>query len=257
MSETIVIDGAEYHLGCIPTSPLLRASVPLLETKIPLIPRAEWQDTGDRRHLVPRIMFQNGNGSCASEGGCEDLEIARCIAGQPHVKLSPGNLYGRVNGGGDNGSTLGDNLIQLQKYGVCTEALVPHLDWRGWNKPGWKEEAKSFRILEFFYCPSFEHLATAADKGFALLYGITVNDNFKVGPGGWVNEYRRMTREGGHGMCGFGLRERRGKWGIDTANSWGTGWGDGGFGIVPQSYFRGGYNDAWCVRSVTRDSEET
>ena len=219
------------------------------------IARNQWQPVS-WRHKVVRIMDQDGVGACNAFASCQALETCRSIAGQRHVELSPGNLYGRINGGRDMGSALGDALQALRNEGVCTQSLVKPLDWhpRGWPD-SWKTEAQQFRILEAFDCPTFDHIASAIQCGFLVDYGIMVGRNFDVESDGWVGEYRGGG--GGHALCGVGLVERGGKWGILTANSWGEKWGDKGFGVVPESYFRGSFNDAWAVRAVTTESSDS
>jgi len=219
--------------------------------EIKLIPRKDWAEV-DLSHFVAEIMDQDGQGACNAFASVQALHVLRSIAGLPYVKLSPGNLYGRINGGRDAGSVLSDAIKTLEDEGVCTAATVPELQWRQRNwPPTWNEEAKKFRILEAWDCPSFDHLATAILLGFPVNLGILVGNNFNPGSDGWVPDYRGGG--GGHAMCGIGLafsRERN-TWGIKVANSWGRRWGAGGFGIVPESYFkRTPFTDGWAIRGV-------
>ncbi len=259
MSNTVAINGREYHLGCLSRVAAPGSVFPVFgenprRTEIYIIPRAEWQPV-DWSHLVPEILDQDGQGACNAFASIQALHVLRAAVGLPFVKLSPGNLYGRINGGYDRGSLLSDAIAELEQHGVCTAALVPELDWRPSRWPAaWKDDAKRFRILEAWDCPTFDHLASAIQLGFPVNLGVLVGNNFKPGTDGWIPDYRGGG--GGHAMCGVGLmRHASGDWGIKVANSWGREWGANGFGIIPESYFRATpFTDAWAVRGVVDPS---
>lgn len=259
---SIIIDGRQYHLGCKPRLLHPGTIYPVLgqvedRPDVRLIPRHEWAEI-DFAHLVPEILDQDGQGACNAFASVQTLHVLRRQAGLPYVKLSAGNLYGRINGGVDAGSVLSDAIRTLEQEGVCTAATVPELQWRSSRWPSnWREEAKKFRILEAWDCPSFDHLASALLLGFPVNLGILVGRNFRVGPDGWVADY--AGGGGGHAMCGVGLlyhRERR-TWGIKVANSWGRQWGHDGLAVVPESYFKSTpFTDGWAVRGAVDPSNE-
>jgi len=259
---SITIDGRQYFLGCKPRLLHPGSVYPVLgqdpnRRDIQLIPRNQWAEI-DCSHLVPEILDQDGQGACNAFASVQTLHVLRNQAGLPYVKLSAGNLYGRINGGVDAGSILSDAIQTLEKEGVCTAATVPELQWRQRNWPStWKEEAKKFRILEAWDCPSFDHLASALLLGFPVNLGIMVGRNFTPQEDGWLPDYRGGG--GGHAMCGVGLlyHRQRNTWGIKVANSWGREWGQGGFAIVPESYFKPLlFTDAWAVRGCVDPSGE-
>jgi len=253
---SVIIDGRQYFLGCLPRLMHPGAIYPVLgqdpnRPDVTVIPRNQWAEI-DFSHLVPEILDQDGQGACNAFASVQTLHVLRNQAGLPYVKLSAGNLYGRINGGVDAGSLLSDAVRTLEKEGVCTADTVPELQWRRRSWPrGWEEEAKRFRILEAWDCPSFDHLATALLLGFPVNLGILVGNHFNPGSDGWVPDYRGGG--GGHAMCGVGLlfHRERNAWGIKVANSWGKRWGRDGFGIVPESYFqRTPFTDGWAVRGA-------
>lgn len=251
--------GRRHFLGCLPRKAEVGALFPTLDSQAttPLIPRREWT-TMDFRHLVPKILDQDGIGACNAFAAVQALHVIRKQVGLPFVELSAGNLYGQINGGVDRGSLLGDAVRALMDTGVCKASTVGHLAWRRTQWPSrWQDEARRFRILEAYDCPSFEHIASAILYGFPVDFGIFVGTRFKPDPhSGWLPDY--VGGGGGHAMCGVGLAydDRRG-WGIITANSWGEKWGRDGFCIVPESYFRrDGFTDAWAVRGVSDPTGE-
>jgi len=244
----------EYHMGCLPRRAEVGAVFPSLESnpQTPLIPRNQWEPI-DFRHFVPKILDQNGTNACNAFAAIQALHVIRSQAGLPFVELSPGNLYGQINGGADRGSLLGDAVRALADTGVCKAETVSPLQWRRSRWPAtWREEAKRFRILEAYDCPSFERIASAILYGFPVDFGVFIGGRFRPHPEtGWLPEY--LGGGGGHAMCGVGLAYHEGHktWGIIAANSWGEKWGLNGFCIVPESYFRrNAFADAWAVRGV-------
>jgi len=249
-------DGNEMRkLGCLPTDPVMLAEFKQLREFVDIIPRDKWEPR-DNRHLVRRIFDQNGIGSCASEATVQAVESCRALAGLDNVFLSPGNLYGRVNGGSDHGSTLGMNLKEITTRGVCTEALVPHIDWQNWNAPGWLEEAAKYRALELYAADNgdFDACISAILCGYTAVFGIMVGKNFYPDAEGWVPDY--VSGTGGHGLIGIGVGYRNGVWGVQTANSWGSNWGWGGFLYLPESYFKTYSEDAFCLRAVVDPEDD-
>jgi len=250
--EVIEIQGVARPLGCLPRVASPGAVYPVFGERPGgrVIPRAEWRPT-DFRHLVAKILDQDGQGACNAFASVQALMVLRAMAGLPYVELSAGNLYGRINGGRDQGSTLADAIQKLEAEGVCKAATVPHLAWRPATWPsGWREEAKRFRVLEAWDCPTFDHLASAIQLGFAVNLGVLVGSNFEPGPDGWVPP--RRGGGGGHAMCGVGLlrHPQSGRWGILVANSWGKAWGLGGYGVLDESYFGGAWTDGWALRGA-------
>lgn len=255
MLEYIQVNGEQRPLGCLPRTCKPGELYPIFgeqaeRSRVRLIPRSEWKPI-DFSHLVPRILDQDGQGACNAFASVQSLHVLRGEAGLPYVELSAGNLYGRINGGADRGSLISDAIQELEKNGVCPAAIVPQLEWRPSRWPSsWRDQAKRFRVLEAWDCPTFDHLASAIQLGFPVNLGVLVGDRFNPDSDGWLPDYRRGG--GGHAMCGVGLvyGERRG-WGIKVANSWGERWGVKGFGILPESYFKSTpFTDAWAVRGL-------
>lgn len=234
-------------MGCNPRKVPIGSLFPVFST----IPRNEWKEI-DFSHLVPEVLDQDGQNSCNAFASIQAIHVSRAFAGLPYIRLSPGNLYGRINGGIDGGSTLSDALKELKENGVCRADIVPIYVWRPNRWPSnWKEDAKKFRLLEVYDCPTFDHLASAILQGFPVNLGVMVGYNFYVEDDGWLRDYRRGY--GGHAMCGVGLlyHKERQTWGIKIVNSWGSDWGINGFAVLPESYFKNNwFNDGWAIRVV-------
>lgn len=218
-----------------------------------LIPRSKWKPV-TLRQWTPKVKDQDGIGACNAFATITAMESARNVAGLPYVQLSCGYLYGSINGGSDRGSMLEDALEHMTKVGSCPTSMVGDLSWRQSSWPaGVKEAAIPFRFLEYWWCPTFDHLASAAQKGFFLNLGIMWG-NFRPDSDGWIAP---SGGGGGHSILGCGLHERNGKWGLEMKNSWGQ-WGmnwDGSYGyaVLDENHFRGPVGGWWAVRSVVTE----
>ena len=246
-------NGSEWQLGCKPRVADPGMVLPRFSDRFPVLPRSEWKPTESRRHLVHRILDQNGTSGCVGAGVVQAFEdTAFALHGQK-IKLSLGSLYGQINGQRDAGANIGDALTAMEDVGVCDEELIPSLEWQRRKWPSdWQKNAKHNRVLEAYDCPTFAEMATASQDGFMFPFGILIGNDFHVDADGWLPDYRRGG--GGHCMAGIGLcrHETRKVWGIDSPNSWRATWGDNGYSIVPESYFdESPYTDGWAIRVVT------
>lgn len=212
----------------------------------PMIPRSQWKPVSLERFLPP-VYDQDGVGACNAFATITCAEACRAMQGLPYIPLSPGWLYGRINGGRDQGSMLEDALEHMMTVGTCTVATVDYLAWRD-NPVAAKAEAPRFKFLEAFWCPTFDHMASAIMAGFFVDHGLMWKDGFKPDGDGWISG--GSGRGGGHALCGYGLANRNGKWGIPTRNSWSPRWGVNGNCILAENVFGREIGGVWAVRSV-------
>lgn len=250
-------DGNIYRLGLLPRTAGRGELYPEFGSRgsPPLIPQDQWKPC-DMSHFVTEILDQDGQNACCAFASVQAFHVARAFAGAPYVRLSAGNLYGRINGGRDAGAVIGDAIKALEVVGVCRADIIDMYSWRQSRWPmEWKDDAKRFRVTEAWDCPTFDAIASALQYGFPVNIGVLVGNNFNPDSSGWLPDYRGGG--GGHAMCAVGLayHESRRTWGIKVANSWGQRWGQDGFAIVPESYFRRSpFEDAWAIRVVVDPS---
>ncbi len=213
----------------------------------PMISRDQWRPTDLSKYMSP-VKDQDGIGACNGFDTIYVAEGCRAIQGLPHVTLSPGYLYGNINGGVDEGSLLEDAMHWMMASGTCLASTVDELDWR--SRPAKAaEEAKTYRVLEAFVCPTFEHMASALQCGFLVSAGVLWYANYTPDAEGWLPGHGR-GQGGGHAICRCSLQERRGVWGLGGPNSWGIEWGKEGYFIMPESGFAGPVGGWWAVREM-------
>lgn len=254
---SVMVDGHARKLGnIIPKnrerpkwSKLFGASV---QTKV--FPRTDWVQT-DLSAFLPPVKDQDGLGACNAFATSTSIAACRNQQGLGQLDLSAGFLYGnicqkdRFGRRLDSGSMLEDGLAFTTNTGICSTKLVPEMDWQSEYSPAAIADANQHVVIESYLCPTFDHCASAIQQGFFLVEGILWWDNFQPDGDGWLPT-RGAGNYGGHALCGFGLAQRNGVWGIKTRNSWGKTWGLSGNCVVPETSFSGDIGGWWAVRAV-------
>lgn len=209
--------------------------VPRIRDDFKLIPENEWEDAikqkevdqATMRPLIKLQLDQDGVGSCASEG------YSGCIQGLEEKQLhdvvellNPWALYGLVNGGADNGSSLIDNVVAGAKYGVPTQKVWSRShSWREKLSDEAKQDALRHRVDEYW------RVGSKQEFGTALLLGMLVYAGYS-----------------GHAWFAVDLIDNvRFLW----KNSWGRDWGDDGFSTLQFSSVAWGYG-CYAMRTTIR-----
>jgi hypothetical protein len=216
-----------------------------------LIPMDDWRPV-DYSGYFPTIHNQGSVGQCNAEATINVVEGLRRMSGFKHSDLSPGDLYGRINGGLDNGSLPEHALAELMKNGVATTRESPHI-WDGRRYPDAAAARTENRILEALWCPTGNHVASALQQGWLVDIGVWWYGSDPLDSDGWMQHAGSRGR-GGHAICCVGLVNRRGQWGIKFVNSWSDRWGQRGLGVMPLSRAHEGCQvfQAWACRQPTR-----
>lgn len=224
-----------------------------------LIPRDQWKEVSLGAYLPP-VHDQDGRGQCNASATCSAIEACRIMSGQPYVYLSAGDLYSLINGGRDQGSLLEDGLQVASETGIASAKLVPYVwDGRQYQSSVVKADRARNRVIEAYLCPTFDHVASAAQQGFFIVEGLLWYDNFNPDRNGWL-PLRGAGNYGGHALCGYGLVKHptaANIWGIKTRNSWGVTWGLGGDCVIPETLFGQEIGGFWAVRAVVQPSGPT
>lgn len=210
--------------------------------RITLIPRNHWTQVDLSRFQTP-ILDQGQTASCVGHGACTGFTRAWQMSGHPLVRFSPTYVYGKINGGQDQGAVVSDALTQLIDGGICREETVPEGDIYSANYPPAADaEAANYRMQDdVLHAGTFDEIVSGLLLGWLPVFGIVVGNSFSrvdaggvpgVGGGG----------EGGHCLTGCGVAQvpsgsYRGQWAVLTQNSWGQSWGMGGFCNLTLQHF--------------------
>lgn len=270
LHEIILDDGTTRRLGNIipPEDRKIKFSHKLYgdDPSVPMVARSKWPDIitnieqgepgFDHAHL-PYVHDQDGVGQCNCDATCAVLEcmmLRQGLSPEKLVPLSAGDLYDRINGGSDNGSSLEDGIVEAKKGVASVQSCGTNIWHRGWRSPSAGTERPMYRLDEAFLCPTFDHCMSAVIMGFPLVSGIMWYDMYKPDGDGWLPRNGRGPG-GGHAVFGYkpAMLAKGGspEFGIRHQNSWGEGWGVHGRCVFPEVMYKGrDIGGWWAVRSV-------
>lgn len=201
-----------------------------------LLDPSKWVEF-DRTRTEIELLDQGQVGECTGEGLVNTDMAARAHSGQVYQKLSGSFVYAQVNGGRDRGASLTDAVQASQDVGACLASEVPEGFYTkgqiASRYPGAIKTALRFATPASAWVSfsSFQEAGSLAQLGFQLYISVTAS-------GGW--DVSRFSADGvppfqrGYGnhaqSAGEAMKKgSTGQWLIKVRNSWGAGWGLGGF----------------------------
>lgn len=233
----------DARTGCLPRLSYPGEFLPILgdiETA-PLVPRSKISDIDLSAHDPPAID-QNPQSSCTAASLCTAMKHARNVMGAKPVDLAWSTIYGPSNGGRDAGASIDTAVNHLMRVGICPTLIdgAPYIDpfdWRGYYNGSWpddwQDQAKGFRLLEAWDCPSWDHFLSAMHHGYTGTLGVFWPDG------------------GGHAIMptGYDKTKRR----VRLLNTWSPAWGDRGYGWLDEDVCQRGvpYFGGFIFRAVS------
>lgn len=219
-------------------------------------------------HTIPDITNLNDQfspvenqqtiGSCVANGYVSTLEFLMIKDKKPFKDMSRLFVYynGRViehTVNQDSGLMPRDALKSLVKQGCCTEALWPYNIDLFTNKPpaSCYEEAMNYQVLTYARLFTLNQIKNCLASGYPVGFGIPVYESFEteaVAKTGDVPMPERHEKDlGGHFMVLSGYNEKTKM--FDFRNSWGTEWGNKGYGRIPYAYIDQMASDFTTIRT--------
>lgn len=255
----MTVDGKIRHLrGWVPDRPDHRdiKYSPVLKSSF-LPKKIDLRDTG----YLPRVEDQGQIGSCTMNAATSALEFLYRKAGKPQPELS--RLFGyyaeRVrialkNPEDDSGAQNREAMKSLVRYGVCLESTWPYdVSKFAENPPehAWKE-ALNYRIIKYHRVTGLRGIKTCLVEGFPVVIGFgvpeTIDEEYTSRTGIIKYPGNGVDMVGGHAVLIVGYNDADSL--LIFKNSWGTGWGDKGFGYLPYRFFSSGLaSDFWTIRT--------
>lgn len=223
-------------------------------------PQVDLRTTGN----LPDVWDQGALGSCVAHG--VDAAYAFDAEQFNHQDNRSGSrLFIYYNGralegttGYDSGLTITDGIKALNQYGSPPEADWPYDVGRFTQKPPAVAYTDGLKCVAVKYArvdQTVQAMQACLTAGLPIVVGFTVYDSFPEQDG--VPDVpmpgRREQVLGGHCVLvvGYTTRNDRPVW--IFRNSWGTSWGDGGYGYFPQAYLTSSSlaSDFWTVQQVS------
>lgn len=155
----------------------------------------------------------------------------------------------------DSGCSIRDAIRTVHLVGACPENLWAYDPSLFDLEPpkGCREAAEKHQALSFHSVPGLAAMKFENSSWYPVAFG------FSVYPGAMSEAAARTGEipipehgeepEGGHCMVAIGYCDDRQA--VLCANSWGKGWGDGGFAWLPYWYWQHGQaDDLWVVHTA-------
>ena len=200
----------------------------------------------DLRSKCPEVYNQGQIGSCAANATAAAIQFD--LMKQNANVFSPSRLFiyynARVLNGtssSDSGTTMHEAMAGLDRNGVCNEAEWPYILLKLAVQPSQQcyDDAKKCRIGEVKWVPQNQHAITALiSTGNPVVCGIMVYGSFETPQvtltGDVPTPQPGEDLKGGHAimLVGYDIDQQF----FVFRNSWGTVWGDEGYGYIPFDY---------------------
>lgn len=156
----------------------------------------------------------------------------------------------------EEGTSIRYAMKVLQKIGVPTEKAWPYVDVGDIGEPkNWADLIARWALIDSYWrIDNLEELKAALIEGPVPIGVPCFYEIFFVGSDGYVPYPANPNGiYGGHAICAVGYDDKKQL--VKFKNSWGTSWGDNGYGYLPYSYINDFLWDAWTCKdtAVTRE----
>lgn len=215
----------------------------------------------DLRNICTPIENQGSLGSCTAQALVGNLEFLKKRAFHKVIDFSRLFIYYnerliRKTVDTDSGASLRDGIKTLVKAGDCLEELWPYIIDKFTVKPDKKayQNALNYQILSYYRLSSLTEMKHTLSLGLPFVFGFAVYESFesdKVAETGLVPLPKLTERMiGGHAAMAVGYADN--KKCLIIRNSWGSLWGDAGYGYMPYDYLTNPSlaSDFWTIRDM-------
>jgi len=228
----------------------------------------------DLRKWCPPIENQGSLGSCTANAGVGLVEYYERRAFGNHIDASRLFLYkatrNLLHWTGDRGAFLRTTMAAMVLFGVPPEEYWPYLisDFDKEPSAFCYAFAQDYQAIQYFRIDApgtpkdslLKKVKSLLAAGLPSMFGFTVFSSIEQATGDGKIPYpcRGEKILGGHAVVAVGFDDKvkikNATCGVETTgallmrNSWGTGWGDKGYGWLPYDYvLKGQAIDWWSL----------
>ncbi|EKP11630.1 C1 family peptidase [Leptospira borgpetersenii] len=204
---------------------------------------------------MPPVGNQGEQGSCVAwstayatksfqeyieRKGSKDWSL-RTPEGNPNYSkiFSPAFIYNQINGGRDNGSLISDAMRVIVEMGAAPWDTMPYnsADYRTRPSQAAIDAASKYKAKEFLRVKTTDITEVKAQlaEGKPVVAGVLVYENFFNLKGNQIYKEGLGKTYGGHAIAIVGYDDSKNA--VKFINSWGTDWGDQGYGYIDYRWF--------------------
>jgi C1A family cysteine protease len=210
----------------------------------------------DLRHLCSDVEDQQDIGSCTAQAVCALVEYLQRNLDGRHIDVSPLFLYkvtlSFLGWSGDTGAFVRSAIKALRLFGVPPEDYYPYHTELFDQEPAAFAYAfaGNYKAIQYHRLDRLEELKKSLAQGIPFAFGFTCYRslyNPEVNKTGVIPLPTRNDEViGGHAVMAVGYDNGKGH--LYFKNSWGTEWGDDGYGALPFEYIEYGLaQDYWAL----------
>jgi Papain family cysteine protease/Domain of unknown function (DUF4384) len=237
LSATLSARSDPYSKGLIFSSETEYKAYPTVQRY-----RAYLPDSFDLSHRFPTAGSQGNQGSCVSWAvayGVRSYYDFKLNNNRPDSRFafSPSFIYNQIKGGNKNcdaGSSITAALNLVRDQGVPRISDFPYVDSNCSKQPtpDIKSRAAQYKIRDWKAIPTgdLESIKGELYRGNPVVVGMIVSSSFEDLRGRNIFNDEKSQPSGGHAMVITGYDDKRRAFRL--FNSWGTNWGENGFGWV-------------------------
>lgn len=208
---------------------------------------------------IKRVRDSGPEGSVVGQALATALEFQIAKATHQDLQLSPRYIYyaARQAAGTadmDSGAVIADAIRVLTKKGAVEESVWPYVAGQYAAKPpAAVETAKRVRITNAKSLKGLDAIKKALVNNGPVVAGIEVYQS-AMNPEATKTGVIPMPAPkeqiiGGHAIVIVGFDDKHKR--IKFVNSWGSSWGDHGFGYLSYDYVEKHLSDAWTFKAAT------
>lgn len=203
------------------------------------------------------VRHQGNEGSCVGHAGGAVKEWMEQHDYGRFIGLSPRYIYeeSKKISGHSEGTTLKACAKVLVEKGICEDKFWEYKPREvGERKPGADTNALKYRIQPgYVRITNEKELKASLIKYGTLLIGVLVYRNWKRQKNGHIPnlgfwEHWLGRPLGGHAIALVGYNDETQEY--KFKNSWGTGWGENGYGYISYKHMKAILMDAICMLDI-------
>ena len=219
---------------------------------------------------VPQVVYDQGQlGSCTANAIAGALEFDQIKQADPKI-FTPSRLFIYYNEraiegtvGTDSGAQIRDGIKCVGKIGACPETEWAYDIAKFAQRPPAAafQDANVGKALQYQRVPQvLSQMKGCLASGYPFVFGFTVYESFesdqvaKTGVAPMPAHGEKVL--GGHAVLAVGYDDASQR--FIVRNSWGPGWGMGGYFTFPYAYLTDANlsDDFWTVRLVAKTAAE-